>query len=992
MSGNERSRSTGPLLLVVAGLVVAALWWWRGGAGGGAEPEAADAGALPVQGPVVALPEGRPELVLPVRLGERASIAGTVRDPRGQPVAGAQVCATTRAEMLASKDTEKPICATSERDGHYRIEGLFGVRYTVMASAPGFAPGVYQQGQGAALRSWIDLRPKMEAVGIDVSLEDDGVEIHGVVKDLSGGPVEGAQVQADRSFAWTGADGSFSMWVKAGPAWVQASAEGYAPGSEDGVAPGHAFEVFLTPESVLVGKVVRAGEGGEPIEGAQVFATGSSWSFNTRSAYTDANGEFRIDGLEPGAYKPRAEADDALGVGKEQVILGLGETSAKIVIEAHPAFLLEGTVVTEGGGSCDNGNVSFNDNAQGRSDWVSVEAGQVRKRGVLPGDYQISVHCTGFVAAERYDRVKIVDKSVTGLRWEVTKGHSIHGVVVDGSGKGVEKLNISAAAKPDPNNPRAHQTEGAWGVVTDAQGRFELAGLLPATYEVSVSSYSRPRATPAKPTMVVLPEGQDVKDIRIELPPSGELRGSVRDPQGQPIAKANVGINDGVHWQSTQAADDGSFHFASVPGGEYRVTASHGWWGGSMRKPGTSDDDVQGEVVEVRDGKVATVKLVVESSSGRISGQVRDESGGPVADAFIESTRESDSAAASAGRAVRNGRWGSFWEQPKLTDQDGRFTLEGLPTGKHTLRAHRKGGGEAIVEHVELGSDVVLTIEAAGRMSGTVVVPGGGAPEEFTISAVDEATGYRRGDQFFRTGGAWSLAELPAGKYKVSVSAGAGTAEIHTTMSAGKDTSGVRIELAPKVTVRGTVVDTDGKPVAGMEVSVQAPGTWSSSGADENKLHVTDEQGRYEVANAPSGQVSIQVYPRGWGDSEFSWSSMPAQLSNSASVIELPPIKVARRRVKDGEASGELGIKYKESEAGADPLARRLIVAHVRPGGPAAVGGIQVGDEVTSVDGQDVSGANAYLYYALTNVPEGTTLTFGLASGKSVAVTAGKKP
>ena len=991
MGSDEKSRGTGPVL-VLAGLVGAALWLWRSGADGEAAAVTLDAIEQPGQALATGLPEGRPELVLPVRLGERASIAGTVRDPGGQPVAGAQVCAITRAEQLASSDKEKPSCATTERDGHYRIDGLFAVRYTVMASAPGFAPGLFAQGDGASRREWIDLKPKMEALGIDISLEDGGVEIHGVVKDLSGGPVEGARLLADRSFAWSGADGTFSMWVKEGPIWMLASADGYAQGTEEGVAPGHAFEVFLTPEAVLIGKVVRAGEGGEPVEGAQVFALGDSWGWSEKSAYTDANGEFRIDGLEPGAYKPRAEADDALGVGKEQVILGLGETSAKIVIEAHPAFLVEGTVVTEGGGSCDSGAVVLEDKAQGKTDWVSIEGGGIRKRGVLSGEYQINVRCQGFVSAERYDRVQVVDKSVTGLRWEVTKGQSIRGVVVDASGKPADKLNISAAAKPDPSQPRAHQTEGAWGVTSDAKGTFELAGLLPGTYEVSVNSYMRPRATPAKPTLIVLPKGQDVKDVRIELPPSGELRGTVRDPQGRPIAKANVGINDGVTWQSTYSTDDGNFHFASVPGGEYRVTASIGWWGGSMRAPGTSDDDVQGELIQVRDGKVATVKLVVESSSGRITGQVRDESGAPVADAFVEATRESDSAAASSGKAVRNGRWGSFWQKPHLTDPDGKFTLEELPTGKHTIRAHRKGGGEAIVEHVELGGDVVLTIEAAGRMSGTVNVRGGAAPEEFSVMAVDEATGYRRSDQFFRTGGTWSLAELPPGKYKVKVTAGPGTAEVETSMSAGKDTSGVRIELAPKVTVRGTVVDTDNKPVAGMEVGVYTPGVWTGAGGDENKLNVTDEQGRYEVTNAPSGKVQVNVSPRGWGDSDYSWSSMPAQLSDSATVVELPPIKVARRRVKDGEASGDLGIKLKEQEPGADPMARQLIVAHVRPGSSAAAGGLQAGDEIKTVDGQDVSGANSYLYRGLTDVLEGTTLTFGLANGKSVALTAGKKP
>ena len=44
-------------------------------------------------------------------------------------------------------------------------------------------------------------------------------------------------------------------------------------------------------------------------------------------------------------------------------------------------------------------------------------------------------------------------------------------------------------------------------------------------------------------------------------------------------------------------------------------------------------------------------------------------------------------------------------------------------------------------------------------------------------------------------GGVWTLEELPAGKYKVRVSAGKGTAEVEASMAAGQDLAGVRVEL-----------------------------------------------------------------------------------------------------------------------------------------------------------------------------------------------------
>ena len=63
----------------------------------------------------------------------------------------------------------------------------------------------------------------------------------------------------------------------------------------------------------------------------------------------------------------------------------------------------------------------------------------------------------------------------------------------------------------------------------------------------------------------------------------------------------------------------------------------------------------------------------------------------------------------------------------------------------------------------------------------------------------------------------------------------------------------------------------------------------------------------------------------------------------------------------------------------------------VRPGGPAAAG-LQAGDEIVTVEGQSVIGADAFLHNNLTNVPPGTVVRLGLARGVTVAVKTGKPP
>ena len=984
----EQGRSTRTVVLVALAVVGAALWWLLRRDAATSADAATEVASQASAASQAMGPRGRPELVIdPMKL-RQASVAGTIRDAKGRPIAGAQVCACAQGGRLVSSDWRTIHCEASGRDGAYRIEGLLGVRHIVNASAPTFIPGPYFRGLGVSRREFVELRAGQELRDIDITLQGGGVEIHGVVKDLSGGAVEGAQIAGANNFALAGTDGLFSMWVKPGSTWITAQADGYANGGDDGVTPGHRFEIFLTPEAVLIGKVVRAADG-TPIEGARVTANSGGWSWSEAAALTDAGGNFRLDGLDPGAYKARAESDDVLGLAKEQAILGLGETSAPILIEAHPAFLIEGKIVTNDGEACDAGSLRLMDHANSRDSWTQTEAdGVVRVRGLLPGEFQVDVNCPGKISAERYERVTIADKSVTGLRWEVTGGRAIRGVVIGAGGKGVEGIGVRASAKPDPSKPRAQQTS-TWSGRTDDEGRFELAGLLPGEYDVVLSSWSPPRAVPDKPTPVTLSADRDVDGLRITLPASGELKGSVNDPQGRPVADVRVSMQDGKRWLNAAVADDGSFRFESVAPGQYRVRAQRNWE--SMRAPGTSDDDVQGEKVTIREGAVETVKLVVAGAAEKIAGVVRDESGGPVADAFIEATLESDSATAASGGAARDGRWASFWGTPNLSDPDGRFTLKDLSPGKHTLRAHRKGGGEAILEHVESGSDVVLTIAATGRMSGTVALGSAGAPEDFTIAIEDEQTGFRRYDSFFRTGGAWSVPELPAGTYKINVAAGGGSAEVKATMTAGQDVTGLRIELVAKVTVRGTVVDLEGKPAPGLYVSVGDGGAAYGVG-DEKKLNITDDAGRFEVAQAPTGKVSIYLYPQSWDSGDYDFTSMSAVIAASESAVELPPIRVSKKRVKKGETSGDLGIGLKQAEPGADPLLFRNVVALVRPGGPAAAAGLVVGDEIVSVDGNAVTGASSYLYHSLTSVVPGTVVTLGLARGASVQVTAGELP
>ncbi len=989
------------LPIVLGVLVLLGVGWWFVGQDDAAtgEPDAnaeeANAGAasaLAARG----LP---PALALDPLADERASIAGTIFDESRKPIAGAKVCAWVRSERVSTMDSRRPTCVDSEPDGHYRIDGLFAVDHGVTASAPEYAPGTYETESARGFpKTTVHLRPGGLAEGIDIVLGSGGVPVRGIVKDIAGGEIEGALVRATRgdgwwgnqseiSVAWTDGSGEFELWVEPGTVGLNAMVEGYADGSRSGVAPGQYFELFLTPESVIVGKVVKA-QTGEPVAGVQVGRQGWRWGSASDTATTNEQGEFRIDGLEPGTYKLRASGPEVYGLAAETVHLGLGQTSAPVTIEVHDAYYVEGRVVMSDGEPCVESSVQLHDREADRQTWEeSDDSGTVIAEALLPGTYDVEVRCRGMLSLDEYEPIVIEDSSVTGLVWQVREGLAIRGVVVDSTGNPLEKMRVSAQMVGS-DDPRAKSSD-AWGQETDATGQFELAGLKPGTYRLGVWG---DMPDPEKPVEVEL-DKSDINDARIEIPAVGTIAGTVRDPQGTPVGGARV-RTQANRWggNSGWTADDGTFTIENIEVGEHRVIASRGW-NNEMRAPGSSDDDVQGERVVVEVGETANVDLVVESETGKITGRVVDEQGKVVADAFIDAEREKDSAAAregSAARRVRRG-WRGSSTQPVLTDQEGRFELVELAAGRYSVRAFRKGGGDAILESVELGTDVELVIEATGELSGRVAYAGGGTPDEFELSVSDKKAGYYHSETYFRSGGAWRVTQVPAGDFELTVEAARGSAKAEARLEEGESKDGITIELVAKVTVRGTVVDLEtSEPVPGMRVSV-SKGRGISFGVDSGeRKEITDAAGRYEVDRAPTGEVQLTVMPKNWMGSDYGWTFKPIRLPAEPEVQELAPVRLAKKRLEDGERGGDLGYTLKEWDPEAEHGERKHEVAFIRPDGPAAKSGLEPGDVIESVDGTTVTGEDYYLYWSLSQVPAGTKVSIGVARGESFSIVADK--
>jgi protocatechuate 3,4-dioxygenase beta subunit len=827
----------------------------------------------------------------------RGAIRGTIRDAAQAPIAQARVCGDASSPQLSDTAERDAICSTTDEQGRYQLGDLIAADYTVYAAARQFRPAAFHPGPSYEHLAFPLAAGEVRS-DVDVVLQGGGVEVTGVVLDLTGGPVSHARVRASqdrRSAPWPSVEaddqGRFSLWVEPGSIWVSASADGYAPGWAAGNAPG-VFEILLTPAASLAGHVIDAATQ-KPIAGARVEVETPAWlAAGKVTEITDADGGFRFNRLRPGRFDATATTDHGYGRTAGSVLVGLGQHVDGVVIQVFPARTIAGKIVVGATHQdCRDGSVELADSGLGPTHTTHREAdGQQVVGGVRPGTYEVTVDCVGYRARDRYDAIVVGDADLTGLVWEVEPGATLRGKVVTKSGQRVAgaalEASLSRDAPGDPTDDRRASSR--------SDGSFDLAGLRGGTYHVTIDSADG--SSPGDGYPVEVPAGATV-DHDFVLDDGGALTGTIVDQTGAPVAGATISVDPpdpesmlGVERGASSAT--GGFAFAHIAPGDYQVTAWRGR-GAQLRKPGTTGDARQGEPVTVRAAQATTVRLVVEVHHGTIRGTVVDAAGKPVGDAFVSWRPESDvlNATPFSMAGIRDEWWDEA--KPVLTATDGRFALTELAAGSYRLRVYRKGGGEATVEHVAVGAVVALQIKSTGSIEGTAR-EGGAPPIELSVWLRDGRTGLQRTETFYRTAGHFVIADLPAGHFDLVVAGGDGQHTIAVDLADGEAKTGVDVALEPLITLSGRLVESGShKPVAGIFVFVDRGRGELSFATDMGLQGLSDAGGRFSVSQAPAGTLTIHGMPR--QDTGGAWAAFAVvRTANGTGTVDVGDIEVSR--------------------------------------------------------------------------------------------------
>jgi len=458
----------------------------------------------------------------------------------------------------------------------------------------------------------------------------------------------------------------------------------------------------------------------------------------------------------------------------------------------------------------------------------------------------------------------------TDIRIVLPKEATIEGRIVEkATGEGIPGLRIHTHTVTDD----LAGTQA--GAVSDEAGRFVIRGVLPGRTTVYYFWTDRPEWLVEEVALETEP-GQAYRDVKLEAVRDGLVEVSVTDEASRPLAGAYVSIGGSAGSRGADSDARGVAVIRALPG-------KYDSW--RARKAGYVAKAMPGSL-EVTEQQ--PVRLAVSlKRAPLVRGVARDQAGEPV-----------------AGAKVR-----VFPHETATTADDGTFEVTALSSRSSTqpsepfILARDEGRSLAAALPLDEARDrIEVVLAPAVTLRGQVVDPRGEPVAHARISLTTYAGNVGTSVDSTMTGadGRYEIKALPAGrKYELSADArGFATTLVPVWLTEGiRGTSDLeRVTLRPaNLSVSGMVLDEQGKPMPGIQVSVKDEGYTDGLYAD------TDKDGRFTIDGLGAGDIVVSAGRK--VDGRWDGGSVDALAGDTGVTVILGGN--AFNRPRPGDAAGE---------------------------------------------------------------------------------------
>ena len=481
-----------------------------------------------------------------MRLDRYAAIQGTVSSDNNVALAGITVEAFRYTE--APEPTWSYVhSAQTDETGAYSINSLeAGTYYLCFNDSNGYqyAPECYDNAASYESGTPVTVAPGATVAGIDAQLTR-YARITGVVRDAAGNPLADRSVSA---YTLMG-EPEWAYWTQSAYGWTNEQGVyellGLVPGTyRFGVSGGDQFidtfyrnatnveaaddivvstlgqlisdvDVQMMQYGSISGRITNAE--GEPLPDIYLELlqqnTDGNW-FYYRDGSTNADGEYRLEGLVPGLYQIGFGTywdanyvpeyyDNALTVEEATPIALGGEPITGIDAQLARRSHIAGRITNADGEPLPNVHVTANRYSAADGYWLSAgnvwtdENGMYDVAGLGPDTYRLEfIDGNNRYLSEFYENARSLDEAtdvVVGVEETVTvdarlvRAGAIRGAVTDANSQRLAFIAVRAYLRQD---------DGTWShyssAYTSESGTYELTGLPDGRYRVEFADESWP--------------------------------------------------------------------------------------------------------------------------------------------------------------------------------------------------------------------------------------------------------------------------------------------------------------------------------------------------------------------------------------------------------------------------------------------------------------------------------------------------------------------